>query len=85
VQTLEGSETFISVGKSVPIRSTEVLPGWHGPVVHQSTTYEDVNSGFYATARLNGDLHPGHVEPGFRNEESDHAGSVFLVMKHVSR
>jgi type II secretory pathway component GspD/PulD (secretin) len=55
VQTLEGSETFISIGQSVPIRSTEVLPGAQGPVVRQSTTYEDVASGFYGTARVNGD------------------------------
>ncbi len=55
VQTLEGNETFIAVGQSVPLRSTEVWRGPRGPVVRESTTYQDVTTGFYATARVNGE------------------------------
>ncbi len=74
VQTLEGTETFISVGQSVPIRSTEVLPGSHGPVIHQSTTYEDVTSGFYATARLNGDQVMLEISPQHQSYRTDRGG-----------
>ena len=56
VRALEGSEAYISVGQSVPITSTTVTTGWHPPVAQQSTSYRDVTSGFYATARVNGDL-----------------------------
>ena len=56
VRALEGSEAYISVGQSVPITSTTVTSGWHPPVAQQSVSYRDVTSGFYATARVNGDL-----------------------------
>jgi hypothetical protein len=56
VRALEGSEAYISVGQSVPITSTTVTTGWHPPVAQQSTSYRDVTSGFYATARVSGDL-----------------------------
>ena len=55
VQTLEGNETFISAGTSVPVTTTSVSPGWRGPEIQQSTTYLDVATGFYATPRVNGD------------------------------
>jgi len=56
VRVLEGSEAYISVGQSVPVTSTTVTTGWHPPVAQQSTSYRDVTSGFYATARVSGDL-----------------------------
>ena len=40
----------------MPITSTTVTTGWHPPVAQQSTSYRDVTSGFYATARVSGDL-----------------------------
>ena len=56
IRALEGSEAYISVGQSVPFTSTTVTTGWHPPVAQQSTSYRDVTSGFYATARVSGDL-----------------------------
>lgn len=76
VQTVEGSETFIAVGQSVPVRSTEVLSGRHGPVVHQSTTYADVASGFYATARLNGDQVVLEISPQQERYRADRGGVI---------
>jgi type II secretory pathway component GspD/PulD (secretin) len=55
VRALEGTETYIAVGQSVPVQSTQVTPGWGG-TVQRSTNYRDVGSGFYATARISGDL-----------------------------
>jgi type II secretory pathway component GspD/PulD (secretin) len=54
IRTLEGSETWIAVGQSVPFTTTTVTPGWNG-TVQRSTTFRDVSSGFFATARVNGD------------------------------
>jgi len=55
VRTLEGTETWIAAGQSVPITETWVSHGGPGGVVQQSTTYRDVDTGFYATARVSGD------------------------------
>jgi hypothetical protein len=62
VRTLEGSETWIAVGQSVPFTTTTVTPGWNG-TVQRSTTFRDVSSGFFATARLNGDLVTLEISP----------------------
>lgn len=63
VQTLEGNETFISVGKSIPITTTDVSPVRRGPGIQQSTSYRDVATGFYATPRVNGDRVVLEVSP----------------------
>jgi type II secretory pathway component GspD/PulD (secretin) len=56
VRALEGHETYIALGQSRPFTSTSVTqPGIYPPVVSQSTEFRDVQSGFYATPRLNGD------------------------------
>lgn len=62
VSTLEGSETWIAVGQSVPFTTTTVTPGLNG-TVQRSTTFRDVSSGFFATARLNGDLVTLEISP----------------------
>lgn len=56
VRVLEGSETYIAVGQSAPVTTTQVIPGRGGPAVVQSTDYRDASTGFYATARVNGDV-----------------------------
>jgi type II secretory pathway component GspD/PulD (secretin) len=55
VRTLEGQETLLSSGQSVPVSTTEVLPGPYGSVRRQTTTLRDLSTGFYATARTSGD------------------------------
>ena len=55
VRTLEGMETYISIGQSVPVNTTQVSRGWGGVTVQQSTDFRSANTGFYATARLSGD------------------------------
>ena len=56
VTALEGSETFIAIGQSAPVTTTQVTPGWIGPNVVQTTEYRDANTGFYATPRVSGDV-----------------------------
>ena len=74
VTTLEGTETFISIGQSAPVTSTQVTPGWIGPNVAQTTEYRDANTGFYATPRVSGDLVTLELSPTqqrFRGPPSD--------------
>ena len=54
VQTIEGGQAFIQVGRSlaVPMRQRVYGPG--GSVVSESLIYRDIGSGFYAEPRLNG-------------------------------
>ncbi len=54
VRVLENTETWIGAGQSVPLTETTVQ---HRPggVVQQTTTYRDVSTGFYATARVSED------------------------------
>jgi hypothetical protein len=64
VRALEGRETFIALGQSRPFTSTTVTQsGVYPPVVSQSTEYRDVQSGFYATPRLNGDRVTLEISP----------------------
>ena len=64
VRALEGHETYIALGQSRPFTSTTVTqPGVYPPVVSQSTEYRDVQSGFYATPRLNGDRVTIEISP----------------------
>ena len=57
VRALEGFETYISVGQSRPYTSTSVISGggWRPPTVVQTTGFQDVQTGFFATPRVNGD------------------------------
>ena len=55
VAALEGTETFIAIGQSAPVTTTQVTPGWAGSTV-RTTEYRDANTGFYATPRVSGDL-----------------------------
>jgi type II secretory pathway component GspD/PulD (secretin) len=55
VRVLEGHETFISLGQSIPVTTTVVSPAPRGPVLRETTDYREVGTGFYATARTAGD------------------------------
>jgi type II secretory pathway component GspD/PulD (secretin) len=74
VQTLEGSETYISIGQAVPVRTTHVMPGRRGPTLRRSTAYVDVASGFYATARLSGDQVTLEISPQQQRLQPGQAG-----------
>ena len=63
IRTSEGNEAYVAVGQLVPLTSTQVTPGYHGPIVQQSTGYHDVSTGFYATVRVNGDLVTLDISP----------------------
>jgi type II secretory pathway component GspD/PulD (secretin) len=56
VRALEGYEAYVTVGESRPFTSSAVIATPRGGTsISQSTTYRDVQSGFYATPHLSGD------------------------------
>ncbi len=71
VRAIEGMEAYVAVGQQIPFTSTDVAQGWGGAVVQTSTTYRDVSTGFYAIARLNGDLVTLSISP--RQQSYDRA------------
>lgn len=64
VRALEGHESFIAVGQSRPFTSTTVTQGgFFPPVVTQTTDFRDVQAGFYATPRVNGERVTLEISP----------------------
>jgi hypothetical protein len=63
VRTIEGNETYISVGQLVPLTSTQLVPGPRRPIEHTSIEYRDVSTGFYATVHLHGETVTLEVSP----------------------
>jgi hypothetical protein len=75
VRALEGRETYIALGQSRPFTSTTVTQsGVYPPIVSQSTEYRDVQSGFYATPRLNGDRVTLEISPRQQRVTNDRQG-----------
>ncbi len=54
VQTVEGGQAFIQVGRSLALPLRQVVIGPGGAVINESVVYRDVGQGFYAVPRLNG-------------------------------
>lgn len=76
VQTLEGNETLISVGTSVPITTRSVTSNRGGGQVRQSTEFRDVSTGFYATPRVSGDRVILEISPRQQRQRSARGGVV---------
>lgn len=55
VQTVEGGQAFIQVGRSLPVPMRQVVIGPGGAVINETVVYQDVGRGFYAVPRLNGE------------------------------
>ncbi len=76
VRTLDGTEAYIAVGQQVPFTSTQVTPGWGGPATTRSTTFRDVSTGFYATARVNGDMVTLTISPRQQSYDRARGGMI---------
>lgn len=55
VRVMDGGSAYISAGISVPIPLRSVYLSPTGAVITESTVYQDLASGFYATPKLMGD------------------------------
>lgn len=55
VQTIEGGQAYINVGRSLPMPMRQVLVGPGGAAVAGGVVYRDIGSGFYASPRVNGE------------------------------
>lgn len=76
VRALDGTEAYIAVGQQVPFTSTQVAPGWGGPVVTRSTTFRDVSTGFYATARVSGETVTLTISPRQQSYDPARGGTI---------
>jgi type II secretory pathway component GspD/PulD (secretin) len=76
VRAIEGMEAYIAVGQELPLSSTQVTPGWGGPIVTQSTTYRDVSTGFYAIARVSGDTVTISISPRQQSWDRARGGTI---------
>jgi type II secretory pathway component GspD/PulD (secretin) len=86
VAALEGTETFIATGRSAPVTTTQVTPGWAGQTV-ETTEYRDANTGFYATPRVSGDvvtLDLSPVQQRFSGPPSDRRVATAGITTQVS-
>lgn len=54
VQTVEGGQAFIQIGRSLALPLRQVMVGPGGAVISESVVYRDVGRGFYAVPRVNG-------------------------------
>lgn len=54
VQTVEGGQAFIQIGRSLPLPMRQVMIGPGGAVINETLVYRDVGRGFYAVPHLNG-------------------------------
>lgn len=55
VQVLEGNEAQIRVGRSVPVRSRNVIQTPQGARISETVEYRDADTGFRVRPRVNGD------------------------------
>jgi hypothetical protein len=54
IQTIDGGQAFIQIGRSLPIPMRQVLIGPGGAVINETVVYRDVGHGFYAVPHLIG-------------------------------
>ncbi len=55
VQTVEGGQAFIRIGRSLALPMRQMVIGPGGAIINETVVYRDVGSGFYAVPRLNGE------------------------------
>jgi hypothetical protein len=74
VRASEGLPAFIRTGQALPVTPTTVVPGPGGPVVAGGTGYVPVETGFYATPYLSGDIVT--LELSARKEGISRSGAI---------
>jgi type II secretory pathway component HofQ len=74
VRALEGMETFIAIGQSVPMTTTQVTRGWGGTSTQQTTEFRSASTGFYATARITGEMVTLEISPQQQRIRSSPSG-----------
>lgn len=54
VQTVDGGQAFIQVGRSLPVPLRQIVVGPGGAVASETTVYRDLGQGFYAQPKVKG-------------------------------
>jgi type II secretory pathway component GspD/PulD (secretin) len=55
VQTVEGGQAFIQVGRTLPIPMRQATISPSGAVISETVVFQDIGRGFFATPRVNGE------------------------------
>jgi len=55
VQTVEGGQAFIQIGRTLPIPMRQATIGPGGAVISETVVFQDIGRGFFATPRVNGE------------------------------
>ena len=55
MQTVEGGQAFIQVGRTLPIPMRQATIGPGGAMISETVVFHDIGSGFFATPRVNGE------------------------------
>jgi hypothetical protein len=84
VRVLEGKEAFIRSGESIAVADRQLIITGSGVVVNEATRQEEFGSGFWASARLNGDQVVLEIYPNQRRRHSDGSASVQGTSTSVS-
>lgn len=76
VQTVDGGQAFIRIGRSVPLQMQELVFGNGGVVVANSLVYRDIGSGFLAVPVLAGEGVTVEISPQQESLTATEAGAV---------
>ena len=76
VQTVEGGQAFIQIGRSLPIPMRQAVIGSGGAIVSETVVYKDVGSGFYAVPHLNGQNVTIEISQQADNVASHRSGTI---------
>ncbi|MFP6781521.1 MAG: hypothetical protein VCB59_07460 [Gammaproteobacteria bacterium] len=76
VTAVEGRPALIQTGQSIPVPYSAATYGSFGGVVAQGIDYRDASSGFYVTARTNGQLVTLDVAPQLENADPRNRGAI---------
>lgn len=84
VQTVDGAQALIRIGRSLPLRMEEVIVGAGAVVVSRSLVYRDLGSGFLARATLAGERVSVEISPQHESLSSEQGGAVIRSSRIVT-
>jgi hypothetical protein len=84
VRTLEGAETWIAIGRVVPLSGVQAVPAPHGTRTYPHVEYRELSTGFYATVRLSGERVTLEISPHQQRLQATERGPVVATAGSTS-
>ncbi|MFT4563749.1 MAG: hypothetical protein ACI9BW_003507 [Gammaproteobacteria bacterium] len=76
VNALEGRPALIQTGQSLPIPFASATHNRYGTTLREGIEYKDVSSGFYVTARTNGQTVTLEIAPQLEHADPNNRGAI---------